>query len=144
MGFPSRSSSILKSSLPPQAGSARRSRMIESRTQNTNCLYFPFVISVSSIQNPSTLMPRASAARFQTESALFTPTFMEPRSTRTIPQGVGSAHEVPPMPVTSPPADDRLPVAHEESAAARAAELRRSVVERGLRKLVISVVSLAK
>ena len=51
--------SILKASLPPNAGSARRSRMIESRTQNTNCLYFELVTSVSSIQKESMLTPRA-------------------------------------------------------------------------------------
>lgn len=50
-----------------------------------------------------------------------TPTFIEPRSTRTIPYGVGSAHDVPPTPVTSPPADPRdPPVAHDASAVTNA------------------------
>ena len=33
---------------------------------------------------------------------LFTPAYLDPN---TIPKGVGSAHDVPPTPVTSPPAE---------------------------------------
>ena len=42
---------------------------------------------------------------------------MEPLSTSTIPYGVGSTHEVPPTPVTSPPAGERPPDAQEAKAA---------------------------
>ena len=53
-GSPFLSSVIMYVSSPPYAGSARRVRRIESRTQYTNCLYSEFVTSVSSIQKPST------------------------------------------------------------------------------------------
>ena len=55
-GSPFLSSVIMYVSSPPYCGSARRVRMILSRTHTTNCLYLELVTSVSSIQKPSTEM----------------------------------------------------------------------------------------
>ncbi len=119
MGLPSLSSSILNASLPPKAGSARRSRIIESRTQKTNCLYLELVISVSSIQKESIDTPRAFFRIPATESSAAGPMAIVPLSMRTIPYGVGSANEAPPTPVTSPPAPLRRTPAQEDKSARR-------------------------
>ena len=58
---------------------------MESRTQNTNCLYLEFVTSVSSIQKASTDIPLVSGSMFQALSAFCGPISMEPRDTSTMP-----------------------------------------------------------
>ena len=103
-GSPFLSSVIMYVSSPPYDGSARRVRSIESRTQNTNCLYSELVTSVSSIQKPSTEMSFTGVCLPQRLSCCSIPILSHPLFTRVMPNGAGSRKLFPPpTPVTSPP-----------------------------------------
>src|SRR5690554_1108776 len=98
-----------------------RSRIIESRTQYTNCLYCELVISVSSIQKLSTDTPREDVFMPHSESIFEEPILYAPLYTSTMLYGVGSSHTFPTgMPTSSPPIPmpTRLPP-HDEMIAIR-------------------------
>src|SRR5574344_1079557 len=102
-GSPNLSSVIMKDSSPPYAGSARRVRIIESRTQYTNWRYFALETSFSSIQKDSTDTSFTGRDAPHRESELSSPKARDPRFTKTMPKGTGSLRAVPRTPVTSPP-----------------------------------------